>query len=580
MLSNDCQILVKPLFHRKAKHIGLFFEKDVDIISKIKTIEGRKYSATHRCWYIPYTKSHFKLFTKLNFSYKVVTENQTHEVNQQPCKSLVIPSVDSEESQNNVERTKERGKSFTTINKENLLKKIIWNAGNLFIYVDYNSELVSFIKGLSGAYWHSKGKYWVCKGYSTNIIQLQNRFQYWSDEQFEKLNLFSKNYFQKPKVYFSPHVQDSNKMEIKPVNCPEALQYIKSISGVNYISRSKIFVVDKKETYFNDLKLLAKEHNFLVFNKVTWSKIDPIEKSKDGRRKLKAICYHLSREEVLKFKPYLEVFLRHQYSYNTMKNYFHVFRKFFNHYGSYEVINQMSEKEVEKYLNTLACEEISYQELNRHISAIKFYYHYVMKWSDFRLQTIKRPRRPQTLPIILSAKQIEKLLNEIQNLKHRCMIGLAYGCGLRAGEITGLKVQDVLLDRMQLFVRHGKGRKDRVLNIPKSILPVLEEYYLNYKPDYWFFRGQNMGHPYSASSLRSVFKRACKAAQLPKGLKLHSLRHSFATHMMDHGVQLRIIQQMLGHSSSKTTEIYTHVSKQTLDNIVSPLDRINAFDKK
>jgi len=236
--------------------------------------------------------------------------------------------------------------------------------------------------------------------------------------------------------------------------------------------------------------------------------------------------------------------------------------------------------EIEDYLNGIVLKEVSTSELNRHISAIKFYYEQNEGWSDMRLQLIQRPKKAKRLPKIMSMNQIKKLFSILKNDKHRLMMLLGYGCGLRIGDVLNMQVKNINFDRRQIFIRGGKGQKDRVVMLPESVVPSLVTYISKERPDHWLFRGLKQGRPYSESSLRAIFRRACNATGLSKDHKFHSLRHSFATHLMESGTQQRLIQKLLGHKNAKTTEIYTHVSRELLTNVKSPLDNLLDKDEK
>ncbi|MBW6498439.1 MAG: tyrosine-type recombinase/integrase [Bacteroidales bacterium] len=158
------------------------------------------------------------------------------------------------------------------------------------------------------------------------------------------------------------------------------------------------------------------------------------------------------------------------------------------------------------------------------------------------------------------------------NIKHRAMLSLIYACGLRRSELLNLKPADVDSKRKLLIIRQAKGRKDRVAGLPESIIEMLREYYKEEKPKVWLFEGQEKGERYSATSLQKVLQNSVSKAGIKKPVSLHWLRHSFATHLLESGTDLRYIQELLGHKSSKTTEIYTHVSTKSLEKIKSPFD--------
>jgi len=185
---------------------------------------------------------------------------------------------------------------------------------------------------------------------------------------------------------------------------------------------------------------------------------------------------------------------------------------------------------------------------------------------------IQRPRREKRLPNVLSKKEIKAILEAPTNLKHRSMISLIYACGLRRSELLNLTLKDIHSDRNLLFIRQSKGKKDRVVPISMKLIAMLRDYYKAFKPKTWLFEGQLAGEKYSERSIQLVLNQSVSKAKINKQVSLHWLRHSYATHLLESGTDLRYIQELLGHSSSKTTEIYTHVSTRNLQQIRSPFD--------
>ena len=211
----------------------------------------------------------------------------------------------------------------------------------------------------------------------------------------------------------------------------------------------------------------------------------------------------------------------------------------------------------------------SYQ--NQVVNAIKLFVQ-VMANRSIRIEDIHRPRREHRLPNVLSKAEVKAILDAHGNIKHRAMLSLIYSCGLRRSELLGLKPLDIDSKRMLVNIRQGKGKKDRVVPLSPRILVLLRDYYLAYKPHQWLFEGEKSGTSYDERSLSQVLKSAVRKAEINKPVSLHWLRHSYATHLLESGTDLRYIQELLGHNSSRTTEIYTHVSTRSLQNISSPFD--------
>ncbi len=217
--------------------------------------------------------------------------------------------------------------------------------------------------------------------------------------------------------------------------------------------------------------------------------------------------------------------------------------------------------------------EYSYSYQNQVVNGCKLFFREVLK-SRIDVEKFERPRREYKLPNVLSKQEVKAILTSSTNVKHRTMLSLIYACGLRRSELLNLKVTAVDSNREVLYILNSKGKKDRVIPLSKSIIAMLSTYIEMYKPKDWLFEGQISGEPYSEASLAKVLKNSCIKAGIHKPVTLHWLRHSYATHLLESGTDLRFIQELLGHKSSKTTEIYTHVSTKSLKNIRSPFDEL------
>lgn len=186
---------------------------------------------------------------------------------------------------------------------------------------------------------------------------------------------------------------------------------------------------------------------------------------------------------------------------------------------------------------------------------------------------IQRPKKEKKLPVVFSEEEVKLLLNQVKNLKHKCILYLIYSAGLRRSEVLNLKINDIDSKRNCIVIRAAKGNEDRITFLSAILLLLLREYYKIYRPKEYLFEGANGGR-YSTTSLRKIFYRALKASGINKEASLHTLRHSFATHLLEQGTDIRYIQSLLGHSSPKTTELYTHITTKGFENLKSPLDNM------
>ena len=261
------------------------------------------------------------------------------------------------------------------------------------------------------------------------------------------------------------------------------------------------------------------------------------------------------------------------YAKNTIRTYKSMLQEFLEYYRKLDP-EKITEEQIRDYLLYLIEKRdvsISYQ--NQSINAIKFYYEQVLG-RPVRTYYIQRPKKPKVLPNVLSEEEVQKILNKLDNLKHKCIISLAYSAGLRLGEVINLKPGDIDSKRNYVIVRQGKGMKDRYSLLSSRVLEMLRSYYKEYQPKEFLFEGQ-FGGPYSATSIHNILKVAVEKAGIKKRVTVHTMRHSFATHLLERGTDIRYIQELLGHQSSRTTEIYTHMTQKGLGKIKSPLDNLD-----
>jgi len=273
--------------------------------------------------------------------------------------------------------------------------------------------------------------------------------------------------------------------------------------------------------------------------------------------------YRLCPEEYL-----LKLELK-RYANSTVRTYVSFFEMFINHFKEKE-LNTIDESDIRAFLQTLIHRNVSNSYLNQAINAIKFYYEVVLGMPN-RFYEIERPRKESKLPKVISKEEILAIIENTNNIKHRCIVELLYGSGLRRGELLNLKITDVDSKRMLIRVEGGKGKKDRLTLLSKSALEDLRVYFKEWKPQEYLFEGRKASQ-YGAESVLNIVKRAAEKAGIRETVTPHVLRHSFATHLLESGVDLRQIQVLLGHGSSKTTEIYTHVATNTFKDIKNPLD--------
>lgn len=275
---------------------------------------------------------------------------------------------------------------------------------------------------------------------------------------------------------------------------------------------------------------------------------------------------------MMEIKEVKKILIVGGYSNSTIKTYITCLKNFKNYFYKIE-IDQLSKDDIIEYLFHLIKNNYSKSTQNQHINAIKFYFEKCLRQKR-EYYLIERPRKEKKLPNILSKNEIQLLFNSTYNLKHLTILAVIYSCGLRVSELINIKINDIDNNRMVIHIKKAKGNKDRQVQLTNQLLELLRKYYKKYLPINYLIVGQN-GGKYSTTSIQKIIKNSSFKAGINKKVTPHTLRHSFATHLLENGTDIRFIQKILGHSDIKTTQIYTHVSNAHLKNIQNPSDNLN-----
>ncbi len=346
----------------------------------------------------------------------------------------------------------------------------------------------------------------------------------------------------------------------------EVKHHIKLLPEVKWSRTLKSFYIKNSNGKLHLLFTHLRQKKWLVdYQKLRKEVTRPLKEN------YQLVLPQLSKElssELIKFKKWLQ---QKRLSENTVNTYTEV-TAFFLRYKMLKKVESYSVKLIEQFNYDFiykANRSVSYQ--NQCINGIKKFL--LFKNLEINPLTIERPKKEKQLPTVLSIDEIKAIFNTLTNLKHKTLLSLLYSGGLRIGEALSLKVEDIDSKRMLIHIKQAKGKKDRYTLLSTSFLKLLREYYLAYKPSVYLFEGQNEKQ-YSNASAQAVLKKALKKAKITKRVTLHTLRHSFATHLLENGTDIRYIQELLGHNSPKTTMIYTHVTNTSLNNIKNPFDEL------
>jgi integrase/recombinase XerD len=343
---------------------------------------------------------------------------------------------------------------------------------------------------------------------------------------------------------------------------------VKTIKGAKWSQSIRKWYIPLKEF---DLSVVLSALKELVFVDYRWlnQSIRKGAQKKEPEKKKKEIPPEIE-DSLNKLKQWMTY---RRYGDSSIKSYREGMKAFLLYIHPKPLQEVTPDDMVDFVNNYIIKKNLSYSFQNQVINAAKIFFKEIVP-CKFDVIKFERPRSEHKLPNVLSKDEIRALLDSYSNVKHKTMLSLIYACGLRRSELLNLKPIDVHSARHKLIIRNSKGKKDRLINISDKTINMLRDYFRAYRPKVWLFEGQFAGSQYHERSLQMALKGGLAKAKIKKPATLHWLRHSYATHLLEDGVSLRYIQELLGHKSSKTTEIYTHVSENGLDNIKSPFDTL------
>jgi integrase/recombinase XerD len=348
----------------------------------------------------------------------------------------------------------------------------------------------------------------------------------------------------------------------------ELVKYLKNFRGVWWNPEEKCWHI-----YHSQKKLSAITEYLQEVAEVDISAFEiPIKRRSNfqSKKKPKALINPLHSHKLTKFAVWLR---QKRYSQKTVENYTNMVRVFMHYYNDIP-IEEIDLEDIIHFNDDFIVKKgysVTYQR--QMVSALKLFFRQI-EHRKIDPEKLERPKKERKIPTVFSKKEVESILQSIRNLKHRAIISFIYSTGLRISELIKLRISDIDSDRLIIHVRQSKGKKDRIVGLSIKIVKILREYYRAYKPKIFLFEGKD-GKSYSQSSCRAILKNAMTKSDIIKRGSLHTLRHSFATHLLENGTDIRYIQELLGHKSSRTTEIYTHVSKKHIEDIKSPFDALD-----
>lgn len=562
-------ISIRKINHREAYHIGLFFKYDDSIIEKIKTIPGRRFSATKRCWYLPYIKESYTAFKRLNIPHTIDTG--TTDLSLSISDDAGIFSLTEETLVPPAKKTIQDA----NIHSEPMKMPIVcWNKDRFILKIDYNEADVAFLKGLKGSWWNSYEKVWIVHGTVKNLDQLNQYFSCFTPEKYTQLYELIRMSLEPVTLQLYKTPQYPEHIVLKLLGFKADVNFIKSLPNRSYDSALKRWIIPADPALIRRIKEHYTEQEVEIVDRIAKEDLHYTKQKLSTKDRIKKLIRKFPTVYTSMIEKVVNAMIREKYSFNTVTSYVGKLVVFRKQYANRKM-DELTISDANSYLTLLAKQDVSESLLNMVYSAIKLYYDKVAYVPSFELQKMKRPRRGRYLPVILSRQEVDRMLKSISNTKHLCILYTLYGAGLRLGELLNLRVEDVMWDRNQLLIKGGKGKKDRVVMLSDTLKKLLELYFDEYQPEFWLFEGAKKGMTYSPRSVQALVRNTARKAGIGKRVSPHTLRHCFATHLMDGGLDSRYIQKLLGHEDIKTTLIYTHVTNRSMSQIISPLDFVN-----
>lgn len=434
-----------------------------------------------------------------------------------------------------------------------------------------NEADLDFVRSLRYSRWNGESYHWEIPNYPGNLDKIKRHFGDRIAELTETLQPESS----KAEIFVPEKGQvlilkEKGSLKLHFLYHEELIKAVKQIPFYRWDAAQKHWILPFSPKYEQEIRQKIADLGMeLIFRKKT-------ESSSEKRVKL-------NTQGFTKTCPpeYIQKLQERRYSPQTLKTYSALFTEFINFFPDREV-DELNEKDIMDFSTYLVVNrKVSSSYQNQAINAIKFYYEKV-KGGQRKFYPIDRPQREKNLPEVCSEEEVVSILKNTSNLKHRAILTTIYSAGLRISELINLKISHIDSNRMQVRVEQSKGKKDRYTLLSPKTLKLLREYIKAYTPHYYLFEGPGSTREnpiaYTARSVQVILKESAKKAGISKKISVHTLRHSFATHLLENGTDLRYIQSLLGHESSKTTEIYTHVTTKGFDQIKSPLDQLDLDD--
>jgi site-specific recombinase XerD len=441
--------------------------------------------------------------------------------------------------------------------------------------MQYYQHISRQLLATKGVYWNANYKVYMVLRNDTvrnQVEKILNVAPFFPAKDHYK----NESVFQGESIKIKPHPEDPRWMEVYMPPFLVLREKIKRFSMARFSTIKDCYLLPAAPSVYEAMVMQFEPHKVLLSNQLPKGYL--MKQNLPNRKQLdlsktKAQLFNQVPDAAHEYISLLvDTILAHNYSSSTLRTYTSSFLKFLRDH-QFRDPKTITQQEIIKYLASLMERGLSASSGHSMVNALLFYYQQIEHQKGFELK-LPRPKKEKKLPAVLTMEECAQIFRSVDNPKHKLLLLIGYGAGLRVSEIVTLQWNDILFSEHKIHIKNAKGKKDRMVMLPYSIVSSLDYYRKLYQPNKYVFEGQYAGEPYSAGSAQAVMRAALKKSGLSKNATVHTLRHSFATHLLESGTDIRYIQKFLGHASIKTTTIYTHVSKMATDKISSPLDRL------
>ena len=582
------KITLKKIFHRNDYRIAILFTFDANIIAILKKMDA-SYSKTHRCWYVNYSKAYYQLLKNTFPTLVIDTGDEVFTIKstQQPALPLVtdanrdLSPIAKSELQLGTPKVGNPEHKKEIPFDEKVRLQLMDNIGKYWVFkMHYHQEISKKLLSVKGVFWNKNYRCFMVYRHPTTKKTVEALLQ---KSPFFGTDYVSKDaVFKGEKVFIKPHFEDIAWMAIYVPKIHALHEVVKRMSFSRYSKTKDCYLLPAAPIVFESIQLQFEALKVLIVvdlpEQFLHKKHLPNQKQQKLTKAKDTLFSQLQTYEKPVIERMLNTLLAMNYSASTIESYGSCFLEYLRYFDQKKP-EDISNTDIIKFLGTLMQQGLSASKGHMMVNAVQFYYHQVLgfKAYDFKLP---RPKKEKKLPPVLTMEECLTIFQVVDNPKHKLLLLIGYGAGLRVSEIVTLQWRDILFEEFKIHLKNAKGKKDRMVMLPLSIIETLKMYRKLTNGKDYVFEGQFAGEPYSTRSAQAVLRIALKKSGLEKKATIHTLRHSFATHLLENGTDIRYIQSFLGHASIKTTMVYTHLGKSAVNKIQSPLDRLVANERQ